>query len=72
MGKSVGGALWLDPAKTSPYQFHQYWLQLADADVERFLLQLTFRSVDDVRALRRRARRRARAAARRSAPSPTT
>jgi tyrosyl-tRNA synthetase len=51
MGKSVGGALWLDPAKTSPYQFHQYWLQVADADVERFLLQLTFRSVEDVRAL---------------------
>jgi len=51
MGKSVGGALWLDPAKTSPYQFHQYWMQLPDADVERFLLQLTFRSVEEVREL---------------------
>ena len=48
MGKSVGGALWLDPAKTSPYQFHQYWMQLPDDDVERFLLQLTFRAVGDV------------------------
>jgi tyrosyl-tRNA synthetase len=51
MGKSIGGALWLDPAKTSPYQFHQYWMQLPDADVERFLLQLTFRSVEEVREL---------------------
>jgi tyrosyl-tRNA synthetase len=51
MGKSVGGALWLDPAKTSPYQFHQYWMQLPDADVERFLLQLTFRSVAEVHEL---------------------
>jgi tyrosyl-tRNA synthetase len=51
MGKSVGGALWLDPAKTSPYQFHQYWVQLPDDDVERFLLQLTLRPVEDVHAL---------------------
>ena len=43
--------LWLDPAKTSPYQFHQYWVQLPDDDVERFLLQLTFRPVEDVREL---------------------
>ena len=51
MGKSVSGALWLDPAKTSPYQFRQYWMQLPDDDVERFLLQLTLRPVDDVKAL---------------------
>jgi tyrosyl-tRNA synthetase len=51
MGKSVGGALWLDAAQTSPYQFHQYWVQLPDDDVERFLLQLTFRPVGDVQAL---------------------
>jgi tyrosyl-tRNA synthetase len=49
MGKSVHGALWLDPDKTSPYQFRQYWIQLPDDDVERFLLQLTLRPVDDVR-----------------------
>lgn len=51
MGKSVHGALWLDPEKTSPYQFRQYWIQLPDDDVERFLLQLTLRSVDDIRAI---------------------
>ncbi len=51
MGKSVSGALWLDPALTSPYQFHQYWMQLPDDDVERCLLQLTFRSVIEVREI---------------------
>ena len=51
MGKSVHGALWLDPEKTSPYEFRQYWVQLPDEDVERFLLQLTLRSVDDIHAL---------------------
>jgi tyrosyl-tRNA synthetase len=48
MGKSVGGALWLDPAKTSPYQFRQYWVQLPDDDVEGFLLRLTFRPVEEI------------------------
>ena len=51
MGKSVHGALWLDPDKTSPYQFRQYWVQLPDDDVERFLLQLTLLSVDEVAAV---------------------
>jgi len=51
MGKSVHGALWLDPNKTSPYQFRQYWIQLPDEDVERFLMQLTLRSIDEVRAI---------------------
>ena len=51
MGKSVAGALWLDPAKTSPYQFRQYWMQLPDDDIERFLLQLTLRPVDEIRDL---------------------
>ncbi len=48
MGKSVHGALWLDPTKTSPYQFRQYWIQLPDEDVERFLLQLTLRPVAEI------------------------
>ena len=48
MGKSVNGALWLDPTKTSPYQFRQYWIQLPDEDVERFLLQLTLRPVAEI------------------------
>ncbi|MFM8946234.1 MAG: tyrosine--tRNA ligase [Actinomycetota bacterium] len=51
MGKSVHGALWLDPVKTSPYQFRQYWVQLPDEDVERFLLQLTLRPVAEIAAL---------------------
>lgn len=51
MGKSVHGALWLDPEKTSPYEFRQYWVQLPDEDVERFLLQLTLRSVEDIASL---------------------
>ncbi|MFM7093062.1 MAG: tyrosine--tRNA ligase, partial [Actinomycetota bacterium] len=51
MGNSVHGALWLDPTKTSPYQFRQYWIQLPDEDVERFLLQLTFRPVDEIASL---------------------
>jgi tyrosyl-tRNA synthetase len=51
MGKSVNGALWLDPAKVSPYQFRQYWMQLPDADVERFLLQLTLRPVSEIHEL---------------------
>lgn len=48
MGKSVHGALWLDPEKTSPYQFRQYWIQLPDDDVQVFLLQLTLRSVEEI------------------------
>ncbi len=40
-GKSVDGALWLDPAQTLPYELHQYLLQVDDRDVDRFLLQLT-------------------------------
>jgi tyrosyl-tRNA synthetase len=51
MGKSTGGALWLDPERTSPYQFRQFWVQVSDADVGRFLLQFTFRSIDEVGAL---------------------
>jgi tyrosyl-tRNA synthetase len=37
MGKTESGTLWLDPAKTSPYQFYQYWINLDDSDVERTL-----------------------------------
>jgi tyrosyl-tRNA synthetase len=51
-GKSAGGeALWLDPAKTSPYQLFQYWMQVGDADVRRFLLQLTLLPVDEANAV---------------------
>ena len=47
-GKSVSGAVWLDAARTSPYEFHQYWLNTDDRDVERFLLQLTLLPVDEI------------------------
>lgn len=51
MGKSVHGALWLDADKTSPYQFRQYWIQLPDEDVGRFLLQLSLRSCAEIDVL---------------------
>jgi tyrosyl-tRNA synthetase len=47
-GKSVSGAVWLDPERTSPYEFHQYWVNVDDRDVERFLLQLTLLPVATV------------------------
>jgi tyrosyl-tRNA synthetase len=51
-GKSAGGeTLWLDARRTSPYQLFQYWMQVADADVRRFLLQLTLLSVEEVDAV---------------------
>ncbi|HSP02479.1 MAG TPA: tyrosine--tRNA ligase [Acidimicrobiales bacterium] len=50
-GKSTGGAIWLDAAQTSPYQFFQYWMNVDDRDVQRFLLQLTLLEVDEVRDL---------------------
>ncbi len=50
-GKSVSGAVWLDPERTSPYEFHQYWKNTDDRDVERFLLQLTLMPVDEIMSL---------------------
>jgi len=49
-GKSVDGAVWLSPIRTSPYAFYQYWMNVDDRDVERFLLQLTLLSVAEARA----------------------
>lgn len=51
MGKTVGGALWLDPEKTSPYEFFQYWRNIDDADVYKCLCLLTFLPMDEVRRL---------------------
>ena len=51
MGKTVGGALWLDPEKTSPFDFYQYWRNVDDADVEKCLALLTFVPMDEVRRL---------------------
>ncbi len=47
-GKTESGTVWLDPAKTSPYAFYQFWLNTADADVYKFLKYFTFLSVDEI------------------------
>jgi len=47
-GKTAEGAVWLDPARTLPYELHQYFVNVDDRDVERFLLQLTLVPVDEV------------------------
>jgi len=47
-GKSEAGNIWLDPAKTSPYQFYQFWINTDDRDVERYLKLFTFLSLDDI------------------------
>ena len=47
-GKTEGGAVWLNPTKTSPYMFYQFWLGAADADVYRFLRYFTFLSIADI------------------------
>ena len=51
MGKTVGGALWLDPEKVSPFEFFQYWRNIDDADVEKCLKLLTFVEMDEIRTL---------------------
>ena len=51
MGKTEKGALWLDAQKTSPYEFYQYWRNIADADVEKCLALLTFLPMEEVRRL---------------------
>jgi tyrosyl-tRNA synthetase len=53
MGKSAGGTVWLDPAKTPPYEYYQYWRNIPDADVERMLAIYTFLPMDEVRRLGR-------------------
>ena len=51
MGKTEKGALWLDPNKTSVYDFYQYWRNIDDADVEKCLRLLTFIPMDEIRSL---------------------
>ena len=51
MGKTEKGALWLDPKKTSPYEFYQYWRNIADEDVRTVLCLLTFIPMDEVERL---------------------
>ncbi|HZR99010.1 MAG TPA: tyrosine--tRNA ligase [Chloroflexota bacterium] len=54
MGKTEAGAVWLDPERTSPYDYYQFWINTEDPDVERFLALFTFLPMDEVRALGRR------------------
>ena len=51
MGKTASGAIWLDPRRTSPYRFYQYWINLDDDDAGRCLARLTALSLDEVTEL---------------------
>ena len=51
MGKTEKGALWLDPSKTSPYEFYQYWRNIEDESVENVLKMLTFMPLDKIHEL---------------------
>ncbi|EGQ22150.1 tyrosine--tRNA ligase [Mammaliicoccus sciuri] len=50
-GKTAGGAVWLDAKKTSPYEFYQFWINAADADVVKYLKIFTFLSREEIEAL---------------------
>ncbi|MFY3792217.1 tyrosine--tRNA ligase [Ureibacillus sp. MALMAid1270] len=50
-GKTAGGAVWLDPEKTTPYEFYQFWINSADADVIKYLKIFTFLSRKEIEAL---------------------
>ena len=49
-GKSEGKNVWMDPTKTSPYHFYQYWMNVSDADVIDFMKRLSFKSTDEITA----------------------
>ncbi len=51
MGKTAQGAIWLDAARTPPYEFYQYWINADDRDVPRFLAYFTFLPMEEVRRL---------------------
>ncbi len=51
-GKTESGTIWLDPARTSPYAFYQFWLNVADADVYRFLRFFTFLPVSQIEQIK--------------------
>lgn len=50
-GKTAGGAVWLDAEKTSPYEFYQFWINTADADVVKYLKIFTFLTREEIEAL---------------------
>ena len=51
MGKTEKGAVWLDPEKTSPFEFFQYWRNVADADVMKCIKMLTFLPLEQIREM---------------------
>ena len=51
MGKTAEGAVWLDPAKTSPYDYYQYWINTDDRDVARFMALFTFLPMEEIKKL---------------------
>ena len=51
MGKTASGAVWLDPEKTSPFEFYQYWRNVADADVLKCIRMLTFLPLEEIDAM---------------------
>ena len=51
MGKTANGAVWLDPNKTTPFEFYQYWRNVDDADVMKCIRMLTFIPLDEIRAM---------------------
>jgi tyrosyl-tRNA synthetase len=73
-GKTEGGAIWLDPAMTSPYAFYQFWINVDDRDIGRYLRYFSFRSHEEIAELEKQTAERpaARAAQRALAEELTT
>ena len=51
MGKTQSGAVWLDPEKTTPFEFYQYWRNVSDADVLKCIKMLTFLPLEEIEAM---------------------
>ena len=54
LGKTAAGALWLDPERTSPYEWYQYWLNVSDADAVQYLKFFTFLKMNEIEEIERR------------------
>ena len=50
-GKTEEGNVWLDPQKTSPYQFYQFWLNASDADAEKWIRIFTFMTLEEIETI---------------------
>ena len=50
-GKTESGTVWLNPLRTSPYQFYQFWINLPDADAERMMYTFSFKSIEEIETL---------------------